>query len=589
MNISCVDNYSLNRIHRKQQSNDEQLLCRQALTMQLVFTPEAHRALAVVVALLLGGPRLLAHNRPVHQDIVEFAYEAMLYLSDGELSVDPPENADPAEWQRFLEAAKHTPAKWRNQPAALQELDVSKLQSPPVKRDPAIAQLTCSNGQLIPDEWWNLRMGEVRFPVSIDFGRTNDCGVRLGWEPGGIFNDINSNQTHHLDHVDYTGTILGFWASNVDNQFDDTHLWYRLSSAGALGELQRVANDAINKGLGAILLPFVCAWDCIFNGCNDCDKDAKDIADAANPLDDLGGLIPGLGDESGDDYVGVWHFLNMNPGTSNWYDDKEGELWDEAGPGRVPSAEELVLIAYFDVTGFSLHYDPSLGPKRYQVSNADDGLPDTVRRSEGEWQFPTFGHIAFEPVDNLAYYGWRRFRDGVPEEQVEKHRVSNMAWPLHAIGDATVPMHVAGTSSWGHRPFEDGQQEIWNAIRMANDPPQDQFQMLARVVRAAFEQWKFIQDWRASTGRPDDVPVRELVTRLAQRTFDYAMNMQHQTGETWPFLPGATAMYFVKATRDESIALYTARPDAAALGRPPIEDGIACSMALLVAAADLLP
>ena len=106
---------------------------------------------------------------------------------------------------------------------------------------------------------------------------------------------------------------------------------------------------------------------------------------------------------------------------------------------------------------------------KYQISGADDGLPDTRSRSESQWQFTTLGHTTFEPVDNLAYYGWRRFRDGVPGEGIEKHRVSNMAWPLHAIGDATVPMHVAATSSWGHRPFEDGQEEIWSKLRMARD------------------------------------------------------------------------------------------------------------------------
>jgi hypothetical protein len=48
-------------------------------------------------------------------------------------------------------------------------------------------------------------------------------------------------------------------------------------------------------------------------------------------------------------------------------------------------------------------------------------------------------------------------------------------------------------------------------------------------------------------------------------------------------------MYFVKATRAASIALYTGRPDAASIGRPPIEDGIATTMALLITAGDLLP
>jgi hypothetical protein len=558
---------------------------------------------ALITMAFLAGVHLSAHNRPVHQDIVDYAYEAMLFVQhQRQFPIRPPEGADLSEWQEFAQALLATPAKWKLLPSELHRLNVEKLKSPPVHPlggvtpapgTPPTAQITCSReiyGQtVLPDDWWVNRMGEVRYPVSTDFANVADCGVRFGWEPGGIFNNANSADAVGAANVDHTGTILGMWASNVDNQFDDTHLWYRPTSAGGLGEIQKIADDAADEGLAAILIPFVCAWDCIFDSCHDCDKHAKDIADSANPLDDLSGLIPGIGDESGEDYVGVWHFINMNPGTSNDYDDKQGELWEEAGPNQIVSAEEIVLMAYFDTVGLSLRYDPSRGPKQYQISNADDGLPNTRIRSEAQWQFTTFGHTAFEPVDNLAYYGWRRFRDGVPSEGVEKHRVSYMAWPLHAIGDATVPMHVAGTSSWGHRPFEDGQQEIWSKLRMARDSPADQIAMLNRVVQGAFENWRFIRQWRASTGRRDDVPVRELVTRLAQRTYDYSMAKQASTGQTWPFLPGATAMYFVKATRAPSIFLYTGRPDAGAIGRPVIEDGIGTSMALLIAAADLLP
>lgn len=534
--------------------------------------------------------------------MVEFAYETMLAVPGLEIQVHPPEGADPAEWERFLQALAATPLKWRDLPSALHRLNLEKLKSPPVKPladvppaagGGAAAQLTCSeqiyDQKTVPDEWWNHKMGEVRYPVSTDFANIADCGVRFRWEPGGVFNEINSAATVGAKNVDHTGTVLGMWAASVDNEFDDTHLWYRLTSVAGLGELEKVIDDAIDKGLGSLLIPFVCAWDCVFNSCDDCDKDAKDIADNANPIDDVIGLIPGVGDTSGEDYVGVWHFINMNPGRSNEYDDHEGELWEEGGPNGVPSAEEIVLMAYFDTVGFSLHYEPSNGPKRYQITGADDGLPDTRMRSEAQWQFATLGHTAFEPVDNLAYYGWRRFRDGVPEEGIEKHRVSFMGWPLHAIGDATVPMHVAGTSSWGHRPFEDAQMEIWSKLRMEREPQAAQFELITRVVQAAFENWRFIEQWRALTGRRDDVPVRELVRRLAQRTYDYSMAKQSETNQTWPFLPGATALWFVKATRAASLALYTGRDDSASIGRPPIEDGIATSMALLIATADLLP
>ena len=189
----------------------------------------------------LAMPRASAHNRPVHQDIVEFAYEAMLYLQARRLMpVHPPNGADLAQWGRFLQALQATPGKWRDQSSALHRLNVEKLKSPPAHPlagltpapgTPPVAQITCSSeiyGQkVLPDDWWKNKMGAVRYPVSTDFANVADCGVRYDWTPGGIFNEVNSAAIVGAPNVDHTGTILGMWASNVDNEFDDTHLWYR--------------------------------------------------------------------------------------------------------------------------------------------------------------------------------------------------------------------------------------------------------------------------------------------------------------------------------------------------------------------------
>jgi len=51
--------------------------------------------------------------------------------------------------------------------------------------------------------------------------------------------------------------------------------------------------------------------------------------------------------------------------------------------------------------------------------------------------------------NNLGYHGWRRWRDDPCK------RIDNLHWPLHAIGDASCPMHALGTTGQGHRPFED--------------------------------------------------------------------------------------------------------------------------------------
>jgi hypothetical protein len=164
-----------------------------------------------------------------------------------------------------------------------------------------------------------------------------------------------------------------------------------------------------------------------------------------------------------------------------------------------------------------------------------------------------------------------------------------LAWPLHAIGDATVPMHVTGTSAWGHRPFEDSQDQLWTKIWSDFKPGQTFAEQAAtvRVMRRAFEYWKEIEAWRAAHGNTNDVPIRKIVTEVASHTHDYAMSEHQQTAGTWPFSATASTKYLLypHATADD----YAAIPGAADLVRPLFEDGMGATVALLVAAGDYLP
>ena len=67
-------------------------------------------------------------------------------------------------------------------------------------------------------------------------------------------------------------------------------------------------------------MPIVCAIDWLFGDGDDCVKDSRKIADDVNVTEEIDSWIPGVGDQSGDDWVGVWHFVDMNPGASNDYD-----------------------------------------------------------------------------------------------------------------------------------------------------------------------------------------------------------------------------------------------------------------------------
>ena len=279
---------------------------------------------------------------------------------------------------------------------------------------------------------------------------------------------------------------------------------------------------------------------------------------------------------TGEKWVGLWHHVNVEPGGSHEFDDHQGSFLEEAGPFPILDPVDLVLMAAFDAVGLSVDHDASRGVERYQALRPDDGLPATRPRGKGGWQQTTVPHVPFEPVDNLAYYGWRRFREE-PD-----HPVRYLGWPLHAIGDAIVPMHVAGTAAWGHRPFEDSQVNLWPAVRLEHSGDGDQRAFVERILERAL-----IEDWRLREGRPTDVPVRLLVTELALDTRTYSLDQDRLSAGGWPYSITASTHYLLDITAANRA--YEAKDPNGNRVRPLFEDGIGATIALLVAAADSLP
>ncbi|MBA2485281.1 MAG: hypothetical protein H0V35_04145 [Nitrospira sp.] len=161
-----------------------------------------------------------------------------------------------------------------------------------------------------------------------------------------------------------------------------------------------------------------------------------------------------------------------------------------------------------------------------------------------------------------------------------------LAWPLHAIGDATVPMHVVGASGWGHRPFEEAVEDAWPRLIYLTDRPEQaeesralQRQQAARILSKAYTWRKYILDWRARhPGEETNLPVRDLVTALAQETFDYA-NSQQPTG--WPYDSTASLLFLASNVAAQGIYDNNA---AVNLTRPLIENGVAVMLAFLMSA-----
>jgi hypothetical protein len=530
-------------------------------------TAGPRRAIAAAMILLLVQPAR-AHNEIIHQEMTDLAYQVMAWIEKNE--ANQTFDGEPAPgWIAFHTRVVSAPAKLRARSSALATAAAPKSLSCP----------QAVNGvQTLPAKWWDTTLGQVPFAPSFDFAGNDGCGVWLDWKGQGIFANLGVNGAP----TDHAGAVLGMWAASIDRRFDDTHLWIRPTSVAGLGAVKKIVNDAGNTALGLVLVPIVCFFECIFGGCGSCGDDAEKAADTLNPTEEIDGWIPGIGDISGDKYVGMWHHLNMNPGASNEFDDHQGELFEEAGPpGMGMDPVDLVVMAVFDATGLSVNYEDSQGVHAYQIGASPDGAPLTRIRDKAQWQYTTAAHTAFEPVDNLAEYGWRRFFDS-PD-----HPVNDLAWPMHAIGDATVPMHVTATSAWGHRPYEDSQEYLWTRVTGQNLSDQEQRAFIARVLQRAFVWSGKIETWRAAHGNTHDVPIRQIVTELAGNTHDYSMRMQSETHGLWPFSEVASTAYLVEPTATSKA--YAAIPGAADLVRPLFEDGMGATIALLVAAADNLP
>jgi hypothetical protein len=528
-----------------------------------------------ILQLCISTQKSYAHNYSVHQDMTNLAYEIMLVIqlestnSERRLGLAP-RGVDGTEWKLFLDAVRDAVPKLRSLDG---DFGVFKNPKCPV-RDPIISERWADGKKL----------GELRHVVTPMFVSAQDCGVRTSWvAKGGVFESMGGG-TGGLS--DFTGLALGAWAASIDDEIDDTHVWFRPTSVLGLGGVKAATSDAFDAGVGILLVPFVCAFDCIFNSCDNCTRRAKDLASNVNPISNLEGALPGIaiGEETSLTYVGMWHHINLRPTGTTTFDDHAGLQFERGGPNGIPDAIEIAIMAAADISGMSLRYDKSNGTRRYQIERARDGHRNTTMRNRSQWQFTTIGHVPFEPIDNLAQYGWQEFK-------AKPTGARNLAWPLHALGDAVVPMHVVATSGWGHRPYEDASELRWgqliyntgirDSIERANQADQAR-----RILRGAFAWRQKILSWRASVpGRGRDVPVRDLVTWLAQQTLDYVDGNGNPV-TNWPFIPFTSTAYVL----NESVAndQYSTE-DATRRNRQLIENGAAATLGFLMSAAEIIP
>jgi hypothetical protein len=97
----------------------------------------------------------------------------------------------------------------------------------------------------------------------------------------------------------------------------------------------------------------------------------------------------------------------------------------------------MLIQAGLDLGDLHLGFDESSGPHHYEIHGANDGHPDSERRSFALWQGPTGAHLQFSPLDNFGFYGWSNF--------LASKNAHWLSWPLHALGDLPATRgHVRG-------------------------------------------------------------------------------------------------------------------------------------------------
>lgn len=341
----------------------------------------------------------------------------------------------------------------------------------------------------------------------------NSCQMLHG-RTTNVFQDFRTED----DGTGSQGLLLGWQSASRDHDFAEL----KVESMLIYGALMQAAGSIYETGVAVFLLPFVAIWS-IFSGENVWDSSVR-AADSTNPFDVLKGVLPGLWtDETSSKETGIFHFINPQPGQFNEYDDIQGMFYDFAGPNKESGALDRAIILGADVLSLSLDASDSDGLERYELIDSEVGSNKSVDRADWNWQSEILGSVAFTPLDNLAYYGDANFpRGGHPAYYGTVSGIFKYGWSLHAFGDATVPTHCAGTTSHGHRPYEEFVDQHIDDLFFAKDIPSanptpaqqqdlkvNQLKQAQRVAAHAFRWW-------SSTEKLKDI--RAVVTELAKET-----------------------------------------------------------------------
>lgn len=528
-------------------------------------------ALLALAGLAIQNAPAQAYNQDFHKPLVDYAWQIML-------AIDAIGRGGTSPDQPFRSLAISDDLSRRTQEAVRRIQNLPANLPPPKDERCADPALIAQLGTNTPNwnnngDFFNMPIGSAPFPVALDYASGKDCGIQVNWSPGQAYQLINTR--------DRSGAILGYWAQYPDTLEDDFHVGIKPTSTGGLSLLKEGLIAAGALPAATIWVPVKCGWKCLKSlvsfspgDCEACCKDAVRASGNASRdiVSGIDSFVPILGDFKSDQIVGMSHHINV-PLANSDYDDISGLLITRAGPLGVPGALEVLATAVADAAGATVRYDDSDAPKNYEIINAQDGSANSRHRSATDWESLPFPHVAMPPVDNLARYGFGEFNK--PPGRQTKF----LGYALHAIADATVPMHVAGAFGWGHRPYEDAVSAIADLL-LAGDRRSEPIRLNTIILPRVEAYYKIITDWRAANpGQASDVPIRAIVTAAAQTTWAIA--------KTDPTLfDDALSVGYLADGLDVTTAAYTLKRG---VMRQFVDEAVAASIAFLIATGEVLP
>lgn len=445
----------------------------------------------------------------------------------------PPPGVDAAGWAAFRTAALNTPAVLDN---VLVRLADPPLASP----DCAGVFPSLSAGKHL----YLCRAGDLPFAPLRHWGQnSNNCYLRRGYVFGGA--DQNPTQGGQIVPFfqglpsNFTGAVLGLWATWPDDANEDTQLWFRPSNSLLSSDIKGAIEEGSADVIEGFLLLDVCMVDFFLGG--DCLNDASEIANEIDlarlidqqvgsaELDTYGQLTLGSNDwpftALGVSLPGLWHFININVGADGNFNRPPGIKLTAASPsgGFNPDAVDLAVISAGDLFGVTVQPDRSAGVQNYAQFDDANG------RSTSDWINAAVGHTEFSPLDNLARYGWLSYTQpltapafGGPGPHGGGAGANGLGWILHAIGDAMCPHHTIGSLGWGHPLWEKYAGDAWegtlNVAAFQEESLLTHYPDMVRALGYAYQWWTFINSAKGSS-TVANAAYGKLITGLATETF----------------------------------------------------------------------